>query len=185
MKVAVILCLLTISLARLVPPVKIHSAYKVSPVKATQDETILILEGVLQGLALDSDITEIQDCVTNSQAILNDFSEAVQLFKQKTPEASLKFLKEIEEALHSLPNTLSNCGFSDRDIPRTFHVLNIFRNPLTFSFDEKAFIINGVDLAWDLASAVKFYDAQKWRLFGFYIGASLNKVSGTGIMVIA
>ncbi|CAG9316298.1 unnamed protein product [Blepharisma stoltei] len=186
MKVALILCLLSLSLARLYFPRDSTNFVRQTPKPLSEgDEVFLIIEGVLQGIALDSDINDIQDCIKDTLAIKESFLKAVSLLKLRTLTSASEALKEIKAALNTLPKVLSDCGDSLRDSSRVFHVLNIFENPMTFSFNDGQILVNGVDLHKDFYDAVQAYETKQWKMFGFYIGAALMKVQGTGIIVIA
>ncbi|CAG9329318.1 unnamed protein product [Blepharisma stoltei] len=186
MKAALILCLLSISLARLYVPEESSNLLKSTQKPFSEDEEIYeIIEGVLQGIASESEVNDIQDCLTDLLSIKVHLTKAISLFKQASVVSALEGLKEIKKAFSSLPKILSDCGGSLRDSPKAYHVLNVFENPLSFEYDEDVMVVNGVDIHKDIYDAIQAYEAKKWKLFGFYIGASLMKVQGTGIVVIA
>ncbi|CAG9313090.1 unnamed protein product [Blepharisma stoltei] len=143
-----------------------------------------IISGLLEGLPTEAQYPEIKDCISGTDKISENFSLAISSYKLSTAESATQTLKYLAAALNQFPRFL-DCNPVERDLSRVYHSLNVFQNPLTFSFAEnKSLKVNEREIHWYLDQAMKFFEAKRWKDFGFYLGTCLGKVGGSGIQVI-
>lgn len=182
MKAILFVSLLACALSSENPNIKAGKAHKLGP---NENDTYQIIAGLLEGFPAEAHISEIGECMTNIEDISVNFNNAISALKLQTSESALQGLKTIAEAIQSMPRFIADCNPVERDLSRFYHSINVFRNPLTFNFvQKKSLAVNEVEIFWYMDQAIKFYDAQKFKDFGFYLGTCLGKVGGSGIRVV-
>ncbi|CAG9310863.1 unnamed protein product [Blepharisma stoltei] len=149
-----------------------------------ESETYQIIQGLLEGFPTEAHISEIKDCLYGADQISENFAQAVTSYRASTKESVIEALRYLGEAISQVPKFLE-CNPVERDLMKVYHSLNVFRNPLTFDFvGNKSIKVNEREIYWYLNEAIKFYEAKKWRDFGFYLGTCFGLVCGSGIQVI-
>merc|ERR1711870_80774 len=108
---------------------------------------------------------------------LGDVEEAVKDFEKETAKDVMKGLKELADALHSLPAALTTCKADESDIKEIVHALEQFKSPKSFVFHAaKNLIVNRHDIYTEITTAVSDYRSQKYLDFGIQVGTALHKL---------
>mmetsp|Transcript_7871 Transcript_7871/g.15215 ORF Transcript_7871/g.15215 Transcript_7871/m.15215 type:complete len:800 (+) Transcript_7871:10134-12533(+) len=141
------------------------------------EDTVKAIEGVLNGLALDLNLSNISQCITDVNQIAEDLDEAVTDFEAKTLSSITQGLSKIGDALATLPTDLQNCEASEADAKKLADALAIFKNPTKLVYEiGKSLILNGREIYGDIKTAVSDWKSSDYYNFGYNVGLAFGKV---------
>lgn len=138
-----------------------------------RETVLLVLKGVVEGLALESQISldTIKDCITDSELVFNDIKYAVELLQSNELEKVKEGIKKIGEAIQVLPDAITACHSTQQELvdvaKEITALLNQMRHPLTFGFIVgKNLVLNGREIFSETYTAVQDYRNQQYEDFG-------------------
>ena len=150
-----------------------------APLKLTPDEsdTILILGGLLDGVAAGVGISNIEGCVTNAEDTGYDLFEAVTLFMKQDPTDVKQAINDLGQAMEVIPSAIRDCASAyEEDAADIEQMLSVFESPMTFVFTVgKNLVLNGNDIYDDMSTAMDDWTAANWYGFGQNVGEALAK----------
>jgi len=138
-------------------------------------DAILLLGGVLDGVAAGVGIANIQNCVTDAEETGYDIYEAVVLFEKEDATDVKQAINNLGQALEVLPSAIKNCASAyEDDATDLENMLAVFENPYTFAYTVgKNLVLNGNDIYGDMAAAMADWDSGNFYSFGLNVGKGL------------
>ena len=142
--------------------------------KITFKDSLSILQGVLEGAAID---LHLDNCLSESKIIGQNLKNAVDYLVGSTKGRILKALQELGKALTELPDVIKTCKGEVAEVSKLYVLIRTFKSPSSFAFHfGKNIVAHRAQIKDEVIEAVKDYQSSDYRGFGVEIGTALVKI---------
>ena len=171
MKIVSLFCLVLVFTQGYLVNTKINPKYE-QP-KGTVQDVGLLTEGLFLGFF--KQLFPLQECISDSSTIIEDFEKAYFYLKQGkehlSPSDIAEAFKYVGDAALKLPSTLSECGAVAGIIPEITKIALVFSNPATaVTKIGSAIFWHGFEITKDVRNAVGYWEQKDFLKFGEMIG---------------
>ena len=152
---------------------------KVTKIKTSlvQKDIIQTFEGLIEGIEMNLNLTQVIPCIKDSLTIGEDLEHAIADIVKKDEKDVLKGLKEIGEAFVALPNAIKICMGDIHQVTKLVELLKSFKSPTSFAYHVgKDIIVNGAQIFDEIENAIKDFKAKNFKGFGKNIGEALASI---------
>lgn len=101
----------------------------VTPSQISNEDTALIIEGILTGIIRREKFTDLDTCVVQSTALENTIAKAFDDFERGDFEGIRSGLEEIGRATKMIPEIVQECKLAEADLERLKKAAEIFMHP--------------------------------------------------------
>ena len=146
-------------------------------VKFPVSQVVDIVEGFLLGAFDAEGMTNIDQCVSDADAVVRDATAAIMDFEQKDISHIEQGLGKVADMLKTIAAGMKDCGQLPDDIKKIESMVTAFSSPQAFAWHiGKDLLVNGVDIYHDIDNGIKDYNSQSWKSFGQDIGNASAKI---------
>lgn len=137
-----------------------------------------VVAGLLEGIAADLSLTDIENCISDAESVGVDIHNAYEEILQATFSSVKTGLSDLADALKIVPSAITACkAGATTDVAKVEAMLSAFSNPISFVFHVgKDLILNGKQIFTEVASAVRAYHSKDYTQFGYYMGEAMAAV---------
>ena len=148
------------------------------PAKINVAHTLEVVAGLLEGIASDLGLSDIENCIEDAETLGEDIHNAYEQILQATFTSVKNGLEDLAAALKVIPAAISSCkSAATSDVTKLEAMLATFSSPETFVFHvAKDLIVNGHEIYTEVAAAVRAYHSGDYTSFGFNMGEALAAV---------
>ena len=145
------------------------------PANLSVSHTLEVVAGLLEGIAADLALTDIENCITDAESIGVDIHNAYEEILQASFSSVKSGLADLAQALEVVPSAITACkAGATTDVAKIEAMLAAFSSPVSFVFHvAKDLIVNGRQIFKEVSSGVRAYHAGNYTSFGFYMGEAM------------
>lgn len=138
--------------------------------------------GLIQGVAIESQLKNISDCLTDAETIAGHLEAMIADFEKKTVSDIAQGIKELGEAAELIPSALTACENVPEDISKIVEMASVFTHPLELIIKVgKSILLNGVEIYRDVSTSVTDYENKDYFHSGEFGGEAFALVFFTGV----
>ena len=138
------------------------------------------IAGLMNGIIQVDDLTEIQQCIQNSESLATDIEAAIADFKEGNFQGIIQGVEKVGSIITELPTDLSNCENIQGDITKLEQWATIFEHPTELAEQVAENLLEHYNTIFgDISTGLADYNKGDYFDFGDEIGTAVLTAIGT------
>jgi hypothetical protein len=136
-----------------------------------------IVEGFFKGAFDAEGFIDMDTCLSDSNTIVADATEAVEDFMKKDISDITAGLQKIANMVSEVGTAAKDCASIPSDVKKMEDIVKNFNSPAAFAWHVgKDLLVNGKDIYNDINSGISDFHSKNWNHFGQDIGNAASKI---------
>eukprot|EP00355_Strombidium_rassoulzadegani_P003039 CAMPEP_0168612918 /NCGR_PEP_ID=MMETSP0449_2-20121227/3173_1 /TAXON_ID=1082188 /ORGANISM="Strombidium rassoulzadegani, Strain ras09" /LENGTH=186 /DNA_ID=CAMNT_0008653515 /DNA_START=3 /DNA_END=563 /DNA_ORIENTATION=- len=140
----------------------------------TPKDGLEIVKGILEGAVDAEGLDNIEECLVDTETIVQDAEEAVADFEKKNAAGIAAGLEKLGDAVMEMKDEIKDCEGVKADLEKLEKMAAIFKSPLTFAYHVgKDLLVNGVQIYHQIDDSVTEWHNGEYNKFGKDVGDAM------------